>query len=104
MTELVSEQAARGLSYGAPTENETQLAEVIANRQTDRLRYACPDRVSELISRAAAETGLFIASATVLAVGRVELLWYLQEQSVCIDYHRYGNQGERADEHRTETL
>ena len=85
-------------------ESEQQLAEVIVNRQTDRLRYAGPDRVTELIHRTAAETGLFIASAPVLAVGRIELLWYLQEQSMCIDYHRYGNQGGRADERRAETL
>jgi RHH-type proline utilization regulon transcriptional repressor/proline dehydrogenase/delta 1-pyrroline-5-carboxylate dehydrogenase len=85
-------------------ESDEQLAEVMVDRQTDRLRYAGPDRVTELIHRAAAETGLFIASAPVLAVGRIELLWYLQEQSICIDYHRYGNQGGRADEHRAETL
>ena len=85
-------------------ESDQQLAEVIADRHTDRLRYASPHRVPELIRRAAAETGLFIASAPVLAVGRIELLWYLQEQSICSDYHRYGNQGERADEHRSETL
>jgi len=85
-------------------ESDQQLAEVIANRQTDRLRYARPDRVPPLICRAAAATGFFVASAPVLAVGRIELLWYLQEQSICIDYHRYGNQGARVDEHRAETL
>ncbi|MFT5499753.1 MAG: RHH-type proline utilization regulon transcriptional repressor/proline dehydrogenase, partial [Kiritimatiellia bacterium] len=31
-------------------------------------------------------------------------LWYLREQSLSIDYHRYGNLGERATEARTETL
>ncbi len=85
-------------------ESDQQLTEVIVDRQTDRLRYAGPHRVTELVYQAAAETGLCIASAPVLALGRIELLWYLQEQSVCIDYHRYGNQGGRADEHRAETL
>ena len=30
-----------------------------------------------------------------LAEGRIEMLRYLQEQSLFIDYHRYGNMGER---------
>lgn len=37
----------------------------------------------------------------VLAEDRVELLWYLREQSVCHDYHRYGN-GSRNAEPRKE--
>ena len=28
--------------------------------------------------------------------GRVELLQYAQQQSICDNYHRYGNLGERA--------
>ena len=36
----------------------------------------------------------------VLAAGRIELLWYLREQSISWDYHRYGNLGERANERR----
>jgi len=28
--------------------------------------------------------------------GRIELLQYFQEQSICDNYHRYGNLGERA--------
>jgi len=85
-------------------ETEEQLAEVITSGQTDRLRYAAPDRISDIAERAAAETGLFIASTPVLPIGRVELLWYLQEQSICIDYHRYGNLGGRSDEQRAEPL
>ncbi|MDB6004783.1 MAG: Proline dehydrogenase, partial [Prosthecobacter sp.] len=30
----------------------------------------------------------------------VELLWYVQEQSVSFDYHRYGNLGTRTGEDR----
>jgi RHH-type proline utilization regulon transcriptional repressor/proline dehydrogenase/delta 1-pyrroline-5-carboxylate dehydrogenase len=83
-------------------ESDQQLAAAIAERQTDRVRYAAPDRVPDVIRQAAAETGLFIASAPVQAAGRIELLWYLQEQSICIDYHRYGNLGARAEEPRAE--
>jgi RHH-type proline utilization regulon transcriptional repressor/proline dehydrogenase/delta 1-pyrroline-5-carboxylate dehydrogenase len=28
--------------------------------------------------------------------GRIELLHYLRQQSVCNNYHRYGNLGERS--------
>jgi RHH-type proline utilization regulon transcriptional repressor/proline dehydrogenase/delta 1-pyrroline-5-carboxylate dehydrogenase len=85
-------------------ESDEQLAQVIAQHQADRLRYASPDRVPDLIRRAVAETGLYVAAAPVLDVGRIELLWYLQEQSVSIDYHRYGNLGVRSQEPRAEPL
>jgi RHH-type proline utilization regulon transcriptional repressor/proline dehydrogenase/delta 1-pyrroline-5-carboxylate dehydrogenase len=38
----------------------------------------------------AAQLGLHIADAPVLACGRLELLHYLREQSVSVEYHRYG--------------
>jgi RHH-type proline utilization regulon transcriptional repressor/proline dehydrogenase/delta 1-pyrroline-5-carboxylate dehydrogenase len=61
-----------------------------------RIRYASPDRVPDKIFQAAAETGFFISRSKVSMEGRVELLQYFQEQSICFDYHRYGNLGERA--------
>jgi RHH-type proline utilization regulon transcriptional repressor/proline dehydrogenase/delta 1-pyrroline-5-carboxylate dehydrogenase len=64
------------------------------------VRYAGPLRVPELIRRASAESYVYIADAPVLAHGRVELLWYLQEQSLSHVYHRYGNLGRRAEEAR----
>ena len=45
---------------------------------------------------------LFCFAGIALAEGRVELLWYVQEQSVSFDYHRYGNLGVRAGEPRAE--
>jgi RHH-type proline utilization regulon transcriptional repressor/proline dehydrogenase/delta 1-pyrroline-5-carboxylate dehydrogenase len=48
------------------------------------------------VFEAAAETGFFIARAPVLMDGRLELLQYLRQQSICRNYHRYGNLGERA--------
>jgi RHH-type proline utilization regulon transcriptional repressor/proline dehydrogenase/delta 1-pyrroline-5-carboxylate dehydrogenase len=47
-----------------------------------------------------AETGLHLATAPVLTVGRIELLHYVREQSLCINYHRYGNLGARSLEER----
>ena len=45
---------------------------------------------------------MYLATEPVLSEGRIELLWYLREQSVCVDYHRYGNLGARVDEQRAE--
>ncbi len=47
---------------------------------------------------------VYISDAPVTPHGRVELLWYVEEQSVCFDYHRYGNLGVRATEKRSEPL
>ena len=81
-------------------ESDQRLAEVIRTRETDRLRYAAPNRVPTGILSAAAESGIFIARAPIIATGRVELLWYLREQSISYDYHRYGNLGSRGSEQR----
>jgi RHH-type proline utilization regulon transcriptional repressor/proline dehydrogenase/delta 1-pyrroline-5-carboxylate dehydrogenase len=42
-----------------------------------------------------AERGFYIARAPVLMEGRIELIHYFQNQSVCDTYHRYGNLGDR---------
>jgi RHH-type proline utilization regulon transcriptional repressor/proline dehydrogenase/delta 1-pyrroline-5-carboxylate dehydrogenase len=75
-------------------EDDQTLAQVIRTGETERVRYAAPARVPTEILSAAHDAGLFIARAPVLAEGRVELLWYLREQSISRDYHRYGNLGE----------
>lgn len=85
-------------------ETDEQLARALREHQTDRLRYAGPDRVPSAVLEAAHEAGVCIVSRPVLEEGRVELLWYLQEQSLSVDYHRYGNLGDRADQPRAETL
>ena len=85
-------------------ESDEQLAQAIRERQTDRIRYAATERVPLLVLQAAGETGLCVVSSPVLAEGRVELLWYLHEQSISSDYHRYGNLGARVGEPRSEPL
>ena len=67
-----------------------------------RLRYADRARVSDEIRTAAAESYVYVADAPVLAHGRIELLWYLKEQSLSHVYHRYGNLGRRAEEPRSD--
>ena len=85
-------------------ETDGELAGMMREHQTDRVRCAAADRVSPLALEAAGESGVCVVSRPVLAEGRVELLWYLQEQSLSIDYHRYGNLGMRAAEHRAAVL
>ena len=85
-------------------ETDEQLSQAIRHGDVERLRYAAPDRVPQAIRSAAAEAFVFIADTPVLAEGRVELLWYLREQSVSHDYHRYGNLGARSEERRAEPL
>jgi RHH-type proline utilization regulon transcriptional repressor/proline dehydrogenase/delta 1-pyrroline-5-carboxylate dehydrogenase len=83
-------------------ESDTELAEVISSGQTDRVRYAAADRVPLEIRRASTKANVFIADAPVLMEGRAELIWYVQEQSLSFDYHRYGNLGVRSGETRAE--
>lgn len=85
-------------------ETDEQLATAIREGRTDRVRYAAPDRAPEAVLRAAHEANICVACTPVSAEGRLELLWYLREQSISTDYHRYGNLGPRANEQRAEVL
>jgi RHH-type proline utilization regulon transcriptional repressor/proline dehydrogenase/delta 1-pyrroline-5-carboxylate dehydrogenase len=80
-------------------ESDADLAAALAGLHDLRIRYAGRDRVPPDVRRTAA-TGHWIADAPVVSAGRVELLWYLREQTVSTDYHRYGNLGRRAGEAR----
>jgi RHH-type proline utilization regulon transcriptional repressor/proline dehydrogenase/delta 1-pyrroline-5-carboxylate dehydrogenase len=88
-------------------EGQELLKDARVVRQTDpdliqmlskiqRIRYAHPDRVPSAVLAAAAEKGFYISRMPVLMEGRIELLHYFREQSICDNYHRYGNLGERA--------
>jgi RHH-type proline utilization regulon transcriptional repressor/proline dehydrogenase/delta 1-pyrroline-5-carboxylate dehydrogenase len=83
------------------------VGKAIVRRQSDealiasmavvqRIRYAAPDRVPEAVLAAAAKKGFYIARAPVLMEGRIEMLHYCQNQSICDTYHRYGNLGDRS--------
>jgi len=80
---------------GAPVlqQSDSELIQYIPKVQ--RIRYAAPDRVPSAVSDEAAKTGFYISRTKVLMEGRLELLQYFQEQSICDNYHRYGNLGER---------
>jgi RHH-type proline utilization regulon transcriptional repressor/proline dehydrogenase/delta 1-pyrroline-5-carboxylate dehydrogenase len=86
-------------------ESDEQLAahlRALPAHATERIRYAAPVRVPEGVRAVAAAAGVYLADEPVLAEGRIELLWYLREQSLCHDYHRYGNLGARGAEARKE--
>ena len=85
-------------------ETDDKLAQAIAERQADRVRYAAPDRAALPVLVAGGRAGGCVVSTPVSAEGRLELLWYLREQSISIDYHRYGNLGVRSNEARAAVL
>ena len=70
--------------------------------KVNRIRYAHAERVPQKVFEAAAETGFYIARTPVAMDGRIELLHYYRQQSICNNYHRYGNLGERALESDSE--
>ncbi len=83
------------------TETDDQLAAALLTGQTDRIRYASPERVPDFLRATAARCLAYLADEPVSPIGRLELLWYAQEQCYTRVYHRYGNLGVRADEVRT---
>lgn len=67
-------------------------------------RVRVVEHPSQKLLEAAAEAATHVADSPVLANGRFELLHYLREVSLSIDYHRYGNLGLRESEKRKPIL
>jgi RHH-type transcriptional regulator, proline utilization regulon repressor / proline dehydrogenase / delta 1-pyrroline-5-carboxylate dehydrogenase len=82
-------------------ESDEELIAAIRGGQVDRVRYA-NSVVPLAVRQAADDMFVYVADAPVSSAGRVELLWYVREQSLCFDYHRYGNLGFRAGEERSD--
>ena len=71
-------------------DTETALAERVARPgHVERLRTWGP--VSTPVRVAAHRAGIALIDATVLANGRLELRWYLREQTISRVLHRYGS-------------
>lgn len=85
-------------------ETDAQLVQAIRDGQTTRVRYARPEHAPLDVLQAGNEAGGIVISTPVSGEGRLEMLWYLHEQSISTDYHRYGNLGLRADEKRAEVM
>jgi RHH-type proline utilization regulon transcriptional repressor/proline dehydrogenase/delta 1-pyrroline-5-carboxylate dehydrogenase len=82
-------------TIAAVTESESDLIERLQSSDSvERLRVL--DWVSLDVRAAAHAAGAAVIDAPVLAVGRLELRWYLREQTVARVVHRYGNVMERA--------
>ena len=64
--------------------------------KVQRIRYAALYRVPFAVFEEAAKTGFYVSGAKVMMEGRIEILQYFHEQSICDSFHRYGNLGERA--------
>jgi RHH-type proline utilization regulon transcriptional repressor/proline dehydrogenase/delta 1-pyrroline-5-carboxylate dehydrogenase len=95
-TEFLKGVEGKRLLSGEPVLYQTDR-ELIENMpKVQRIRYAAPERVPHTVFVEAARTGFYISRAKVLMEGRIELLQYFQEQSICDSYHRYGNLGDRA--------
>ncbi|HOO56744.1 MAG TPA: proline dehydrogenase family protein, partial [bacterium] len=83
------------------SESDDKLAELARAYRTDRIRYAAPDRVPmHVYEKCGAVPGVYISRERVMMEGHIEILWYVKEQSISNDYHRYGNLGARAGEER----
>ena len=85
-------------------QTDEELIEAVEWGGVSRLRYASPDRVPMAVRRAVLDRYVHVADSPVCTEGRIELMWYVQEQSISHDYHRYGNLGLRAEEKRSVVL
>ncbi len=87
--------------YGQEFLGETQVIkesnQMLVERigSLDRIRYSREERVPAQLFEVAAKTGFYISRTPVFMEGQIEMLQYFQQQSICNNYHRYGNLGER---------
>jgi RHH-type proline utilization regulon transcriptional repressor/proline dehydrogenase/delta 1-pyrroline-5-carboxylate dehydrogenase len=81
-------------------ESDAELADRIANNQIDRLRLLRRLDSDSPFAKTATKQFVTIISEPVVDDALVEILRYMNEQSISHDYHRYGNLGRRATEDR----
>ena len=98
VTRFLQSEAGRRFIGGNPVFFEPDKELIKSIPTIDRIRYAAPERVPGDILQAAAEIGFYISRTPVMMDGRIELLQYYRQQSICDNYHRYGNLGERVPE------
>lgn len=76
-------------------ESDDELAAAIREGEVDRVRFPGGGEVPAVLLAAGREAFIPSIRTRAVAVGRVEPLWYVTEQSLSFDYHRYGNLGRR---------
>ena len=84
--------------FNITEETDEEFIERVRCGDVKRVRLLAP--ASNELIQAAAYSACYINSSSVLANGRIELLFFLREVSLSIDYHRYGNLGARESELR----
>jgi RHH-type proline utilization regulon transcriptional repressor/proline dehydrogenase/delta 1-pyrroline-5-carboxylate dehydrogenase len=82
-------------------ESDQELAQQILGGWVDRVRYPSGGKPSLTILEAGREAFIPTLRANALPFGRIEPLWFVTEQSLSVDYHRYGNLARRATEQRS---
>jgi RHH-type transcriptional regulator, proline utilization regulon repressor / proline dehydrogenase / delta 1-pyrroline-5-carboxylate dehydrogenase len=97
VTDFLETIAGRDILGPSPLRRQSDEELIASFTVLNRVRYAAPERVPENVLRAAANQGYYVARSPVLMEGRLELIHYVQNQSVCDNFHRYGNLGERAE-------
>ena len=85
-------------------ETEAMLTEEVRRGFVDRIRVLNGSTLSREVLAACTEAFVPVITQPVTPLGRIELLWYVSEQSISMDYHRYGNLGRRAGEKRSPVL
>jgi len=84
-------------------QSDNELCQELKAGRIQRLRYDGVDKVSEAVRQIGPKHYVFIADQAV-SCEDIELLWYVVEQSISFDYHRYGNLGTRALDSRSPVL
>lgn len=82
-------------------EEEAEFAKRVREKKMERVRLVTN---ASCLLQEAAKGSVHLIDAPVLANGRIELLHYIREVSLSIDYHRYGNLGFRDGEIRRAIL
>ncbi len=83
-------------------ETEEEFLERVKSGKMRRVRIV--SKANDALKKASAPNACHIAEEPVLSNGRFELLYYLREVALSIDYHRYGNLGLREGEIRKPIL
>lgn len=76
-------------------ETDEELAASIREGNVDRLRFLAPNRRTAVVNEACGDSFVSVIDDEVVKDGYVEVLRYMNEQSLSFDYHRYGNLGRR---------
>ena len=87
-----------------------KIKEELESQFIGRVKTGCFERIrllstpTEALQQVSREMNTYLCTQPVLASGRFELLHYLREMALSVDYHRYGNLGVREGEHRNPIL